>query len=85
MTYHAAIVLQKHMMSKKPIQLNRNEVVKAVKKTKSLPKRVESAMSPDPVDVSSSRGNVSKVNPGKWLRRPRLTSNSSLLDSSLRS
>ena len=84
-SYHAAMVLQKHIMSKNPIQLNRKDVVKAVKKTKSLPSKVVSVISPFTSVSGPSNGRVSKVNPGKWplMRRPPplLTSNSSLLDS----
>ncbi len=36
------MVWQKHMRSRKPIQLKRKAVTKAVKKTKSLPSRVVS-------------------------------------------
>ena len=77
------MVLQKHIMSKNPIQLNRKDVVKAVKKTKSLPSKVVSVISPFTSVSGPSNGRVSKVNPGKWplIRRPLLTSNSSLLDS----
>ena len=90
-TYQAAIVRQKHIVSKNPIQLNRNEVVNAVKKMKSLPKSVVSFRSPDVLlDCSeSSMGNVKRVNPGKYPRerlpapRPRRTSYSSLLESEL--
>ena len=92
-TYQAAIVRQKHIVSRNPIQLKRNEVVKAVKKMKSLPKRVVSFRSPLvlPGCSESSMGNVKRVNPGRYprdrllLRPPRRTSYSSLLESELAS
>ena len=90
-TYQAAIVRQKHIVSKNPIQLKRKEVVNAVKKMKSLPKSVVSFRSPDELlDCSeSSMGNVKRVNPGKYPRErlprplPWRTSYSSLLESEL--
>ena len=42
LNYLAAMVWQKHIRRRNPIQLNKKEVMNAVKKTKSLPKSVTS-------------------------------------------
>jgi hypothetical protein len=52
----AAMVWQKHMRSRNPIQLNKKEVRKAVKKTKSFPRRASSETSAS--SESSKDGNV---------------------------
>ena len=67
LAYHAAIVLQKHIVRRNPIQLKRKEVVNAVKNTKSFPSRVVSASSLPvvPLESSSFIGKVSRVKPGK--------------------
>ena len=50
------------MSSRNPIQLNKNDVRKAVKKTKSLPSRATSLTSK--FSESSNEGNVNKAKPG---------------------
>ncbi len=61
--YLAAMVWQKHMSSKNPIQLKRKEVRKAVKKTKSLPSKAASVGSM--LRESSKEGNVKRAKPLK--------------------
>lgn len=54
------MVWQKHIKRRNPIQLNKNDVRKAVKKTKSLPRRASSETS---VSKESSKDGKANKNP----------------------
>lgn len=64
--YLAAMVWQKHIRSRNPIQLNKKAVRKAVKKTKSFPNNSDaSTVESPPSNVSPSKdGNDKSVKPG---------------------
>ena len=64
LVYLAAIVWQKHIKRRNPTQLNRNEIMNEVKKTKSFPSRFTSVGSMS-MSGSFSAGNVRRANPDR--------------------